>query len=526
MGIKLFAILNRNFLIFLHSKLSSLIIILGPIFLILIVGAGLSNSGIKDLNANIYVSEKTVFTDAFINNLHARSFITSESYSLEDCINSVKIYDKNLCIELRKSNVEIPKNFYLSSQEIEDSGIGYSVYIYTDFSKQRIVWGIINKVQQSVNDFSNKIRAGGSSILNKKLDGYNNEISLRRKELSTAISLIDEINSKVYIIQSELSGYDSSISDLGNNLDSLEKIIKSNSTLDKPMILALSNLKNSFFLLKNNQDLSGVSSNIAFFEKNCNLLKNELTLVDRELSNLQSDMKDTGGLSLDSVINPIPLTYESISGDISHNLQSFDFFDYLFPTFLSFFIVFVSIIFTTNFIIKERISKSYIRNVLSNTGGFSFLLGNFLTIFLVVMFQSMVIVVLASFFINLSLISNLIQILIIVAISSSLFIVFGLVLGYFFNSQETAIIASICLSLLLIMFSPLITPLEMFPSFLKTLLQYTPLILTEDLLKRLLIFDISIFMNKKMLFVLFFYFLVSFIIAMIFCRINKYKQIS
>jgi len=174
--LKVISIIKKNFLIIFHSKLSSLILILGPILLIIIIGIGLGGTGLRDINANIYTEEKSEFSDAFIENLRARSFIVEESSSLQQCINDVRTADKNICIELKKSEVAIPKEFNITQEEIRKSGLGYSVILHADFSKQRIVYGIINSVQIAVNDFSSRIREGMSFKLKNSLQDYDDKL--------------------------------------------------------------------------------------------------------------------------------------------------------------------------------------------------------------------------------------------------------------------------------------------------------------------------------------------------------------
>jgi len=525
MAIKIFTIIERNFLVLIHSKLSSLIIILGPILLILLIGIGLGNTGIKDLNTNVYINERSAFTSAFLENLKARSFIITESDSLEDCINSVRSSDKSLCIELRKSNLTISDEFNISNEDIERSGIGYSVHLYTDFSKQRVVWGIINKVQGAVDDFSSNIRMGASERLKQKLDSYSSNIKERRKQISKIISLLNQIQDKIPDIKTKLSS--SNINDINQYMSDLEIAISNISVNPAPVTNAFDHLKTAWENSFIDQNYKQISSSIDTFDNNIVSAKNELLSLDKELEDLDNSIESTKNINMNSLLNPIPMSYESISGDISKKIEvQFEFFDYLFPSFISFFIIFVSLILTTNFIIRERTSKAYIRNILSKTLGVSFIFGNFITLLLIVIIQCLIIIFIANFFLNIPLYSNILGIIITLILSAGVFISIGMILGYLFNSQETAIIASISLSLLLIIFSPLISPLETLPEVFKLLLKFTPLILTEDIIRRLVIFDIGFYSNLTSIIMLFITFIIFFLVANIVYMINKTKEIA
>ena len=64
--LKIPSIIKRNLIILSRSRLSTLIMILGPIFLILIIGAGLGDTGLRNIQADIYISNQSVFTDNFL----------------------------------------------------------------------------------------------------------------------------------------------------------------------------------------------------------------------------------------------------------------------------------------------------------------------------------------------------------------------------------------------------------------------------------------------------------------------------
>ena len=64
--VKLLSIIKKNFLILVHSKLSSLILIFGPIFLILIVGFGAGSNSLKNIETNVYVVENSNFSENFV----------------------------------------------------------------------------------------------------------------------------------------------------------------------------------------------------------------------------------------------------------------------------------------------------------------------------------------------------------------------------------------------------------------------------------------------------------------------------
>jgi len=516
-------------LLIVHSKFSSTILILGPILLIFIVSMGLSDPGLKNINANVYVSDRSSFTEAFVDNLRARSFIVEESGSLEECVNEVRNTGKNVCIQLKKYDVDIPDKFNLTDEEVDKSGMGYSVHLHTDFSRQRVAWGVINSVQIAINDFASNIRSSLSSKLKIAIGEYRGDIRERRQEIKEIIDILDEIEQGVsqtkVVLKSDLDNIDSLMDDLEARMDRLNR---ENSSIINQYGLGIfwqlsSAWQSSYYM----GDVNKLYSDLEGFEQDLRDARNDLQKTYDDLGELERGLESIGSINMDYLLNPIPLSYESLSGDVTGEFKvELGFLDYLFPSFLSFFILLVSVIFSSNFIMKERTGNAYIRNVLSKTSTFTFLLGNFLSVLLIVLVQCFIILVIADFFFNVLLITNFFSLLVIILLAGSIFISLGMLIAYIFGSQETAVIATVSLSLLLIIFSPLVSPLETLPDFLRMILTYSPLVLIEDLFKRILIFETGLGPNVHKLIVLATYFLTLFVTTLFINEITKHREIK
>jgi len=191
---KLLSIIIKNFLIITYSKIFLLILILGPIFLMSILGFGLADNGIKNIPAIVYVEENTPFTESFIHELELASFIVKRTKSLDQCISEVKNSDQSICIELIKKEFALPGGIKITKEEVENAGIGYSVKLHADFSKPRIVWGIISKVNSVTEHFSERIRDTTGEKFQQKLSQYSNDLELQSEnieEYTAMLSFID-----------------------------------------------------------------------------------------------------------------------------------------------------------------------------------------------------------------------------------------------------------------------------------------------------------------------------------------------
>jgi ABC-type multidrug transport system permease subunit len=502
--IKLLSIIKKNFLLLVHSKISSLILIFGPIFLILLVGAGLGNAGLRDIQASIYIFEESEFTSLFLQDLNEKSFNFQKSQTLEQCKSDVKNGESSLCIEMIYSDVDIPSELEIDPLIAKELGIGYSMIMHVDFSKQRIVWGIMSNVDSSVNSFSAELRDELSESLKEKINNYSYDIDDKIDKIDLAISYLDnsniyfqEIDYQIQTYENDMNILDERINDLGDEINRLpNSVLLSDGTYMyfNNIQSSYSGLRSSYFGFKNrnlNIDLRADIENIKSDIKNA---KAELIDTKEKLEEVSDSMKKIGEINMDYILHPIPLSYQSLSDDfVGETKDSLEFLDYIFPTFLTFFILMTSILFGNILIMKERVSSSYIRNVMSKASRVTFLFANYLTVFFIIYLQCLVMIFFGGFFLNVNVFLHFASWAILLFLSISLFVVFGMLFGYLFNSQETSTIASLSLILAMIIFSPLISPLETLPAFFRAILAYSPMVITEDILRRIFIFDSGIY---------------------------------
>ena len=351
-----------------------------------------------------------------------------------------------------------------------------------------------------VEDYSSNIRDGASIKLKNSMDNYATEIDNKQVKLREIYWGLNTLEKKLEGSNNFLDLEDiNNINDMDREIRDMHIIINNLGmiSLDTKFSNFESAWKKLDLINRDNQ----FNQNINSWILNIKITKQEVENVNNQLEELELKIKDLGDLNMGYLLNPIPVSYQSVSDNLALQTETassekqLGFLDYIFPSFLSFFILLVSIILSTTLIINERKSDSHIRNVLSKTNGVLFLIGNFLTVLLIVLVQSIILLGVSSFFLNLSIFSYIGPLILILLLSISVFTALGMLIGYLFNSQETAIMAAISISLLLIIFSPLISPLETMPKLFRIIFSNTPVVLFEDILRKILIFETGIFAN-------------------------------
>lgn len=518
-------IIQKNFRLILNTKTASLIIILGPLLLIGIIGLALHDSSIKNIKAGIYAEgADQEFLDDIQAKLHTRS-INSEQYSnLHWCQEDVKSEKIQLCIEIPPT------------QTGDFGEITQDIVLHVDFSKQRTVWNIIGRVQGIVDDETNSYREKTIDNIKIELEELKTDSESTNNQINQVINSLDELeillnnaNKNEETIKSTIFEIESNINQIDNQLNDIGDILEESPIPSSEYASDLRNIQesiNRIQSLTNNahSNLNEYYINSALIQINSAIT--ELTNTKEKLEELDKKIESINNENIDSLMNPIKLTHNSVldsqSGEVKTNLE---FLDYLFPSFLVFFILFDSIIFSASTRIKERKTNAYLRNTISKANGRNFILGDLITSIIVISIQITTIILLASLFLNLSIMDNINAIITITVLSVTIFSLIGITIGSIFSSQESVIITSISTSLLFFIFSSLVTPLETLPRAIAGIVKLTPLALLEGKLRLTTIFNLPLQFATQEIIALIATAIICITITAIFYKKNKTREI-
>lgn len=523
MALKFLNIIKKNLQFFWNNKLSSLIFLFGPLILILIVGAAVQDISVKNINAGLYISEEGPNTENFFRKLEARSFNVGIETSLETCKNNVREGNSHVCIELKKA---------LNSTLPLDSGNypNYDVKIYVDFSKQRIVWSIIGKIQGIVDEESYNARNLLIANLKEDAEELSRMMQSRESEIDLAISYLEDLDAQLDVVSQEEQTANQKLGEISNNISEIiEELTYIKIGVPLPTIYstylddAISSLEN---LKQNIAIIQGTSSPIGNAKTYVGIMGDQLEGVKFSLEEARADLDRLSEENLERISNPISLEYESVEGGEEGTIEKpLGFLDYLFPSFLMFFILFNTIIFSSVIRIRERKSKAYIRNIASKVSGFNFVLGDSLTGFIFAIAQAVIILGVASFFLNINLLSNWLSLSLILLLAILSFVLIGIAIGSIFRTQEATIIAAVCMSLLLFIFSSMIVPVETLPPLISKIVGFLPLTLLETKLRLILIFGSALNLSLMEISSLALIGLISILLTFIFYKKSKEKEI-
>ena len=144
---------------------------------------------------------------------------------------------------------------------------------------------------------------------------------------------------------------------------------------------------------------------------------------------------------------------------------------------------------SSSIILTERRAKANFRNFMTPTGGLVFILGAYITCMIILFTQLIILLAGAIYLTKINLIPVLAQVSATLFLACSVFVLLGMLVGYLFKSDETTTLASISIASILIFFSNAIIPSESIGGLFRYVALYNPLLITDSLLKRVILFN-------------------------------------
>jgi ABC-2 type transport system permease protein len=476
---RIFEIVKKNWKLLIRSKTSALIVLVGPLLLMLLFGLAFNSSSLFDIKIGTYSDTYSDLSNSINVQLEDDEFSVIHMNNEEICKDSVRKGDIHVC-------VVYPDNLNVQSSE--------SVIFYVDKTRMNLVYIVINSISQ--------------------------KLSVKSSELSTALTttLVNAVDS----IQSSVSDNQESVQELSVNLnDALSKVNSAKSDLSNIDMPNLSNIDTVNLSDDLVDDINDAKIKITAFlsakEQIDSALENAQTSLGIGLENTQSvqnvvsDINNNiGGIQIKEVaniVNPIKTEVKAVISESSHLAVSF-------PSVFMLVLLFAGVFISSTVVISEKTSKAFFRNFVTPTSDLFFIIGDYLSNLSILLLQGLVIFGVMLYVTKTALTQDsIINLVVIFVLVSTVFVLLGSLIGYLFKNEETANIASISISFLLILFSNLILPIETLPVAIRKIVNFNPVMLGESALRRILLFQEGLDAISAHIYVLLGYVVVLFILV-------------
>lgn len=532
---KFLRIIEKNFKILWRSRSSIFMVLFVPILAIILLGMAFNNLGPYGIDIGLHIEEGTDITNSIINRLDEK-FELIKFDSKPDCVDGVLNGETQVCIVFDKLAVE--------------EGKENKIVFYVDYSKINLVWMIIDVASATVSEKSEEISFDLTTVLLNKLKQTQNEIentSFVVEDLKNRNKNMEDIVKDVY---ADLDAVDLDIDLEDFHLVSLEEEI---SEVDERMdsvkeqtqkaIAAFNDVKNGINDLNlNSNESQEITSLLDDLESDLNRLLNEVnetsntTLVDAgslideieiKLDEIKTKFKNVKGVK-ESAVDDLDIMKEllaeskeglddlqnSLAG-ISENIASIKitnvsniitpintiiepvipektYLNYIFPTLIVMVVMFIAVLFSSTAIIFEKNSKAFFRNFITPTNEWVFIAARYTTDILVIGVQIFLFIAVSVYFLNVQIVQGIWLSLLALFLISSLFILLGMAIGYFFNSQQIGALAAISLSSIMLFLSNTILPIEGMSSAIRAVARFNPFVIAEGMLRKTIVYNLGL----------------------------------
>lgn len=485
---RILAIVKKNIEILLRSKNSALIVIFGPLLIISLVGIAFNNSTIYDVKIGAYSEKYSDLSNFLIKQLEEGKFAIKKLSSEFECEEVVKKGDVNMCL-------------VFSPDMVLKGDTTNKITFYVDYSRVNLVYAIMDSISSKLMESRSKISLEMTQILVDELEDTRVEILKKSSSINALGANNEKMMQDIQAFQQKLNGLNLGVKYEDFKLDQLNNArgaLTGNVSDKQNMDVAVNDLTkavNEFMTKMQNviqfrdqsaQDLENLKNMLSSDEASVETLK---VTLDKIMHGIES----INVTSAESIVTPIRTSIKPVITTRTHLVN-------LFPTFLTLVIMFVGIVLGSTLVLNEKKTNAYFRNYITPTRDSIFLFSTYLTTFLIVFLQILIIVGIAIWFLDVNIIKTIINLLIPLFFIITLFILMGMMIGYLFNSQETSNLASLFVVSSGLLFSNTILPLESIPLFLKRFVEFNPFLISEGMVKKVILFGFDMVKIRQNIF--------------------------
>ncbi len=555
----LFEMIIKHYKLLFQSKISLATMILGPLLMILLIGAAFNTSGTHGLKLSTYSQNYSNISERMITSL-SKDFNIIRAKTISDCKDEIQRGTAQACIEF-------PPGL---DPEVESKN--NEITIYADFSQINLVYIILSKLNEGVGirseelsekyaqELLNVIRLTSKETKNNQkiiieakeslektaegldnanylllkaptnftienINGLSNTISNLESETTSLSTSIHEVMNLASLLESDKKATNKELEEAESQyetdclngtrasdcdeqelyIDYLKFFLQSitnyqsrinSDLLDQQIIqiqLGIGTLKPTANYLKlkleeakqkmNNNSII-ISNASKELKKSFSGTKNtyeKIMLVEESMKKITNSISSLKITNAKSVAKPVKTRIEKISTGKTH-------INNLFPSLLSLFIMLISILLSSTFIIIEKKSSAFIRNNIAPVYSYLFPLSSLIVLLSIILLETIIMVLIAQFLFSIKIITISTTLLLTTIISSSIYIFLGMAIGFFFDNEESISLASILISSVMMLFSSLIFPIQNMSRAMSQITSFNPFVISSEILRKLIIF--------------------------------------
>lgn len=547
----IYYLIKKNLKLLVRTKSSALIVIFAPLIIILLLGLSYNTSQ-TGLNIGVQASAFTPEIDSFLNSLQEEDYKIIKYEKTEECVEDIKTGFVHTCLVL-------PENFQVQDNSPKE------ILFYIDQTKINLVYLITDTLNKRFNLKSKEVSQELASGILTKLFNTKTKIEEKSSQVEEAKTKNQQALGQSKTIRSELVSLDLATPTNIYNASMVEGFKEGTHTKILAIQDSLTEAKAKVTASQlNSSDKAAINNRIAEANTELNNIENSLngtgegTLgeIAAMIASLQMDLDSTktklnaasqtvssAGTQLSSLsttldegivgLEAIKTTLTEIQQDIASqkvtdpstissplvtkiekitvektNLS------YLFPSLMVLVVMFISLLLGTTLVMMEKHNQAYFRNFIIPVRKITFVFSTYLTNCFLVLLQIGIILGISLIFLK-EVAPQLSFTALILFVSSSVFTLMGMMVGYLFSSEDTGTLASISSGALFLFVSGVILPLESMSPLVREITYFNPFVISEKMIREIFIFKTPFTLLLNDLFLLVGYGVLLFILILV-----------
>jgi len=508
--IKIIEIIKKNFRLLLRSRTSALIVLLGPLILMLLIGFAFNTTSLFDIKIGTYSSSYSELSSSIITKLEDDQFTVVKVDSEQKCIDMIKSNDVHVC-------TIFPPNLNVRTSD--------KITFYVDKSRLNFVYIILDRISSKIATKSTEL---STALTNRLLTSITNT-NAKLGSAKTISSDLESSSSSVAKVTSDISSIDTSVTEANfTGVKDEIKNVQDKNNFSSSMFTKLRSLITDIETQYGSAvaKITSIASIKDSSSKSLNEVKAKLSgniqdakEIEKNIKEVRDDINSIEIKDVSRIVSPISTEIKPVSAE-STNLS------YTFPTLVLLVILFAGLFLGSTSVMEEKMSKAYFRNFITPTKDILFVVAQYISNIMIVLLQLIIIFGVMLFITKASIaIEVLLNIFLILLLSGSVFVLFGMLIGYLFKSSETANIGAISIGSLLLFFSNTILPIETLPRAIRNIVQFNPFIVGESSLKKIILFNEPLMNILTSIYILAGFVVLLFILAYVTRELTK-RQLS
>ena len=504
----------KNFKILFRIKTTLLAVILGPLFIIFLIGLAFNTSSGIAISVGYSMPDNSSLSQDFVHSLHEKGYQVQPFATKIDCVTGLQSGVVHMCLVF-------PKDFTIENDKTNE------IIFVVDKSRVNIVYEILESVSADIGVQSDAL---SKSLTEKLTNTLTSSSSIIENDLSSIVVIknkLTEVSDNANTISSNLGNMDLEMTDVDTDFSSQAQTLNDyteelrdevvsatddimanssgsvydtaedlqdfaideyNDSLDylNALEIQMNNTANGLDELE--QKLSTAKTLTTENQAGIQSLRTKITEIIADINSVKSDLEGiTTNInnikitSSDQIVNPITTKVETINSK-GNKLAV------LFPYALLLVLMFISLFLASSLVVLEKRSKASFRVFTTPTRDEFYIFSTFITAFIIVFVEVAVILLVSKFFFIDFISANLLVNSLLILLSIAFFVLLGMAIGYLFSSQQATNMASLSLGAIFLFISNMVLPIESISQSFQKIAQFNPYVLSSEALRRSILF--------------------------------------